>query len=144
MKIKPIIIKQWLGVTFGSTILLGSSFLVYFMLVMIFERLGNLDGQYGFMSKLRVGYGIFLMLLCICLYFTKLLDWIKACFLTCGMSTFLIAISVQLYFAPWIFISLSIFVILMGLFILFKLKKKWYHYYAILLVILFLILYLWN
>ena len=87
MKIKPIIIKQWLGVTFGSTILLGSSFLVYFMLVMIFERLGNLDGQYGFMSKLRVGYGVFVMILCSCLYFTKLLDWIKACFLTVSYRT---------------------------------------------------------
>lgn len=142
MKIKPIILKEWLGVTFGSIILLVASFLVYFMLVIIFERLGNSDGQYGFMSKLRVGYGVFVMILCSCLCFTKLLDWIKACFLTVGMSVFLIAISVQLYYAPWIFIPLSTFVILMGLLISFKLKKKWYHYYAILLVIPFLILYL--
>ena len=142
MKIKSQILKQWLSVTFVSVLLLGASFLVYFMLFAFFERLGNSDGQYGFVSILRVGYGIFLMALCVCLYFTKMLDWLKACFLTVGMSAFLIAISVQLYYAPWIFITLAAFVILMGLFILFKLKKKWYHYYAILLVIPFLILYL--
>lgn len=142
MKTKSLIFKQWIGVTLGSIILLGASFFLYFILVMIFERVGNSDGQYGFMSKLRVVYGVFMMVLCICLYCTKLLDWMKACFLTVGISTFLITISVQLYFAPWIFIPLSIIVILLGLFILFKLKKKWYHYYAILLVVPFLILYL--
>lgn len=142
MKLKSLILKQWLSVTFVSILLLGASFLAYFMLFALFERLVNSDGQYGFVSILRVGYGILLMVLCICLYFTKMLDWLKACFLTVGMSAFLIAISVQLYFAPWIFISLSALVILTGLFILFKLKKKWYHYYAILLAIPFLILYL--
>lgn len=141
-KIKALIFKQWLSVTLGSVLLLGVSFLVYLVLFTLLERLGNPSGQYGFVSFLRIGYGIFLMVLCICLYFTKIFDWLKACFLTVGMSTLLIAISVQLYYAPWIFITLSAFVILTGLFILSKLKKKWYHYYAILLVIPFLILYL--
>ncbi len=142
MKIKPLFIKQWLGVTFGSALLLVASFLGYFMLFAFFERFGDSDGQYDFVAFLRVGYGIFLIALCICLYFTKMFDWLKACFLTVGMSTFLIAISVQLYFAPWIYITLSALVILIGLFILFKLKQLWYHYYAILLVILCLILYI--
>lgn len=142
MKRNSLFFKQWIGVTFGSILLLGASFLVYFLLFALFERLGNSEGQYGFVSTLRVGYGIFWMILCICLYFTEMPDCLKACFLTAGMSAFLIAISVQLYNIPWAFITLSAFSILVGLLILLKLKKKWYHYYALLLVIPFLILYL--
>lgn len=142
MKNKSLIFKQWLIVTFGSILMSSVAFMIYFMLFAFFERFGNSGGQYGFVSILRVGYGIFCMALCTGIYFTKMVDLFKACFLTAGMASLLIAVSVQLYFAPWIFIILSAFVILMGLFMLFKLKKKWYHYYAILLVIPFLILYL--
>ena len=59
-----------------------------------------------------------------------------------GMSTFLTAISVQLYEKAWISIVFPASIILLAAFLLFKFKMKWYHYYALGLVIIALIIYL--
>ena len=141
MKTKLLYFKQWLIVTVGTVVLLGAAFLGYYLLFALMERVGNPGGQYDFVAYLRVGYGILWMALGIGLYFTKMPDLLKACFLAAGIGTFLISVAVQLFFAPWIFITLSAGIILAGLLMIFILKKKWYHYYAVLLVVPFIVLY---
>jgi len=135
--------KQWFIVTVGAVVLLGAAFLLYYLLFALLERFGNPGGQYAFVSYLRVGYGICWVALSIGLYFSKMTDLLKTCFLAAGIGTLLISVSVQLYFAPWIFILLSALVISAELLMVIKLKKKWYHYYAILLAVPFVILYSW-
>ena len=144
MENRKLVLKQWFLVTIGSFLLLILSFAMYYMLFMIFERVIRSGEHYAFVSYLRVGYGIFWLILCIGLYFSKIRDWLKACFLAMGMSTFLTAISVQLYEKAWISIVFPASIILLAAFLLFKFKMKWYHYYALGLVIIALIIYLWS
>ncbi len=136
---KYTIIKQGIQVTITSILLLGFAFLVYFLLFRLFE---DNRTTYGFVSFLRVGYGVLWLILCILFYLTHFKDWLKACFLNVGVSVFLISISVQLYDKPFIGLVISLCTYMICLFLLFRFKMKWYHYYALFLSLPFLFIYI--
>jgi len=138
MENKYTIIKQGIQVTITSILLLGFAFLVYFLLFRLFE---DNRTTYGFVSFLRVGYGVLWLILCILFYLTHFKDWLKACFLNVGVSVFLISISVQLYDKPFIGLVISLCTYMICLFLLFRFKMKWYHYYALFLSLPFLFIY---
>ena len=97
---KSAIIKEGILVTIASFLTLAVAFMLYFMIFMIFESIVNQDGSYGFVSSLRVGYGILWLGLCLIVYRTTLSDWLKASVLTASLTTFMVGIGVQLYKSP--------------------------------------------
>ena len=124
-------IKDGILVTIGSLIVLTVAFMLYFLIFMFFETVANKDASYNFVSSLRVGYGIVWIVLCLTIYHTRVPEWLKACVLAGSITTFMAGIGVQLYKAP-IVIGLVMFLVsAIGVFLLYKMKKKWYHYYAI-------------
>ena len=100
MSKKSGIIKEGMIVTIASLLTLAVAFMLYFMIFMIFESIANQDGSYGFVSSLRVGYGILWLGLCLIVYRTTLSDWLKASVLTASLTTFMVGIGVQLYESP--------------------------------------------
>ncbi len=139
MENKYKIVKQGILVTITSVFLLGFAFLVYFLLFRLFEENRT---TYGFVSFLRVGYGVLWLIICVLSYLTRLYDWLKASFLNVGVSVFLISISVQLYDKPLIGLLLSSSIFIVCLFLLIRFKMKWYHFYALLLSLPFLFIYI--
>ena len=135
-------IKEGILVTLGSFVALAISFMLYFLIFMLFETMANQDGSYGIVSSVRVGYGILWIVLCLIIYRTKIYDWLKASILTGSLTTFMVGIGVQLYETPIIVGFIIFFVAAMGVFLLRKMKKKWYHYYAIVISIIAALFYL--
>ncbi|HRL00033.1 MAG TPA: hypothetical protein PK486_06405, partial [Trichococcus flocculiformis] len=100
MNKKSGIIKEGLLVTIASLLTLAVAFMLYFLIFMVFESFANQDGSYGFVSPLRVGYGIIWLGLCLIVYRTTIYDWLKAGVLTASLTTFMVGIGVQLYESP--------------------------------------------
>lgn len=142
MNKKSEIIQEGILVTIGSLVALAVAFLMYFLIFMIFETITNQDGSYGFVSPVRVGYGIIWLCLCLILYRTRIYDWLKASMLTGSLTTFMVGIGVQLYKNPVIVGLVMFWVTATGVFLLRKMKKKWYHYYAIVISIIAALFYL--
>lgn len=109
------------------------SFGVYFLLFMLLERGGNSPNTYGFVSWLRMGYGILWLFLCFAAYCSRWPEWFKASILAGSITTFYASFGVQLHETP-LFIALGItLVAATAVVLLHKLHKKWYHYYAVLI-----------
>ena len=139
---KSAIIKEGILVTIASFLTLAVAFMLYFMIFMIFESIANQDGSYGFVSSLRVGYGILWLGLCLIVYRTTLSDWLKASVLTASLTTFMVGIGVQLYESP-IVVGLVLFLVAAtSAFLLHRTNQKWYHYYAIAISIIAALFYL--
>lgn len=144
--------KVGIFVTIGSIVALISSFALYFLLFLLFERISMGDQQgmvvghepdsYGFVSWLRIGYGIAWLLLCLTVYRSRLPEWFKASILAGALTTFLTAFGVQLHESLFIIIVSMIVVLAAALFWLRKMNKKWYHYYAVAISIAASIFYL--
>lgn len=139
---KKTVIKEGILVTLGSLAALAIVFILYFLLFMLFETFANLNGSYGFVSWLRVGYAIACMVLCLIIYRTHISDLLKAGILTGSLTAFMTAFGVQLYKIPVIAGMIISLVYVVCLFLLYKTKKKWYHYYAVAISILAAIIYL--
>ena len=139
---KYAIIKEGILVTIASFLTLAVAFMLYFMIFMIFESIANQDGSYGFVSSLRVGYGIIWLGLCLIVYRTTIYDWLKAGVLTASLTTFMVGIGVQLYESPIAVGAVLFLVAATSVFLLHKTKQKWYHYYAVALSILAALFYL--
>lgn len=142
MNKKSGIIKEGLLVTIASLLILAVAFMLYFLIFMVFESIANQDGSYGFVSSLRVGYGILWLGLCLIVYRTTLSDWLKASVLTASLTTFMVGIGVQLYKSPIVVGLVLLLVASISVFLLHKMKQKWYHYYAVALSILAALFYL--
>lgn len=142
MNKKTQIIKEALLVTIGSFVISAISFLLYFLIFMLFEKMANHDGSFGFVSWVRIGYGIIWIVLCIIIYRTKISDWFKACILAASLTTFVVAIGVKSFETPIIAYLVMFLVAVIGVFLLYKTKKKWYHYYAIVLSVIAALFYL--
>lgn len=134
-------IKAGIFVTIGSIVALILSFALYFLLFRLLEGMAMGDRQgmdvghepdsLGFVSWLRMGYGIAWILLCLAVYRSKLPEWFKASILAGALTTFFAAFGVQLYETPVIVVAVMIVAIGAALFGLRKMNKKWYHYYAV-------------
>ena len=142
MNKKSGIIKEGLLVTIASLLTLAVAFMLYFLIFMVFESFANQDGSYGFVSSLRVGYGIIWLGLCLIVYRTTIYDWLKASVLTASLTTFMVGIGVQLYESP-IVVGLVLFLVAAtSAFLLHRTNQKWYHYYAIAISIIAALFYL--
>ena len=142
MSKKSGIIKEGMIVTIASLLTLAVAFMLYFLIFMVFESFANQDGSYGFVSSLRVGYGIIWLGLCLIVYRTTIYDWLKASVLTASLTTFMVGIGVQLYESPIVVGLVLLLVASISVFLLHKMKQKWYHYYAVALSILAALFYL--
>ena len=142
MSKKSRIIKEGILVTIARFLTLAVAFMLYFLIFMVFESIANQDGSYGFVSQLRVGYGIIWLGLCLLVYRTTVYDWLKASVLTASLTTFMVGIGVQLYESP-IVVGLVLFLVAAtSVFLLHKMNQKWYHYYAIAISIMAALFYL--
>lgn len=142
MSKKSEIIKEGILVTIASFLTLAVAFMLYFLIFMVFESIANQDGSYGFVSLLRVGYGIIWLGLCLIVYRTTVYDWLKASVLTASLTTFMVGVGVQLYESPIVVGLVLLLVASISVFLLHKMKQKWYHYYAVALSILAALFYL--
>lgn len=142
MSKKSGIIKEGISVTLASLLTLAVAFMLYFLIFMVFESVANQDGSYGFVSPLRVGYGIVWLGIGLIVYRTTINDWLKASVLTASLTTFMVGIGVQLYESPIIVGLILLLVAATSIFLLHKTKQKWYHYYAVALSILAALFYL--
>lgn len=142
MNKKSEVIKEGILVTIASFLILAVAFMLYFLFFMIFETVANQDGSYGFVSPLRVGYGIIWLGLCLIVYRTTISDWLKASVLAGSLTTFMVGIGVQLYESPIIVGLILLLVASIGVFLIHKMKQKWYHYYAIVISIIAALFYL--
>ena len=142
MNKKSGVIKEGILVTIASLLTLAVAFMLYFLIFMIFETVANQDGSYGFVSLLRVGYGIIWLGLCLIAYRTTVYDWFKASVLTASLTTFMVGIGVQLYESPIAVGAVLFLVAATSVFLLHKTKQKWYHYYAVALSIIAALFYL--
>lgn len=123
-------IKKGLLVTIGGMLLLVVSFVLYLFLFRMFEAP---DQSFRFIAPLRAGYGIVWLFAVILIYRTHAADWVKAVFLAGGLGTFMITEGVQLYRWPVLQIVLASAAILGSIYLLYRSKKKWYHYFAVFL-----------
>lgn len=136
------IIKEGIQVTIGSFVALAIAFLLYFLIFMLFETMANHDGSYGFVSPVRIGYGIVWITLCLILYRARIYDWLKASILTASLTTFMVGIGVQLFENPIVVYLVMLLAAAIGVFLLRRTKQKWYHYYAIVISIFAALFYL--
>jgi hypothetical protein len=134
-------IKEGILVTIGSLVTLVLAFMLYFLVFTLFETLANQDGSYDYVSKVRVGYGIIWIVICLIIYRTKINDLLKASILTGAMTTFMVGMGVQLHKTPFLAGLVMLLVAATGIFLLRKMKKKWYHYYAIVISVFAALLY---
>lgn len=135
MKKKYDILKHALLVTIGSLLILVFAFILYYLVFMILETVANRDGSYNYVSTLRIGYGIVWIAAGIIIYRTKIYDWLKACILTGSLGAFMIGTGVVLFEKPILVGIIMFLVSSTSIFVLFKVKKKWYHYYAVALAL---------
>lgn len=142
MNKKSEIIKDVILVTLSSIITIVLAFILYFLLFMIFENMGNKDGSYNFVSLLRVGNGIIWMVFCLIMYRIRIPDWIKAGILTGSLTAFMIGIGVQFFEMPLIAGLIVLITVSAAIYMLRKMNKKWYHYYAIMISIIAALFYL--
>lgn len=142
MSKKSEIIKEGMIVTLASFLTLAVAFMLYFLIFMVFESIANQDGSYGFVSLLRVGYGIIWLGLCLIVYRTTVYDWLKASVLTASLTTFMVGIGVQLYESPIVVGLVLLLVAATSVFLLHKMNQKWYHYYAVAISIIAALFYL--
>jgi len=131
MSKKSAFIKEGILVTIVSFAAMVLSFMLYYLVFMLFDSIENRAGSYGFVSYIRVGYGFLWIFLCLILYRAKIPDWLKASILAASLTTFMAAIGVQLFKSPIIVGLIMLLVSVIGVLLLYKMKKKWYHYYAI-------------
>lgn len=132
-------IRKGLLVAVGGMILLVVSFFLYLFL---FRMLGSPSGSYNFVAPLRVGYGVMWLLAVILIYRSDAADWLKAVFLAGGLGTFMITEGVQLYRWPVLQIGAASAVILGSVYLLYRSKKRWYHYFAVILAVSVLLFYI--
>jgi hypothetical protein len=142
MSKKSEIIRDGLLVTIGSMLALMAAFMLYFSIFMLFESVANQDGSYGFVSPLRVGYGIVWLALCLIIYRTKISEWLKASILAGSLTTFMVGTGVQFNKTPIVVGLVILSVAAIGVFLLRKMKKKWYHYFAIIISLIASLFYL--
>ena len=142
MSKKSGIIKEGMLVTIASFLALAAAFMLYYLIFMVFETVANQDGSYGFVSILRVGYGILWLGLGLIVYRTTIYDWLKASVLTASLTTFMVGIGVQMYESPIVVGLVLLLVAATSAFLLHKTKQKWYHYYAIVISIIAALFYL--
>jgi hypothetical protein len=142
MNKKSEVIKDGILVTIASFLALAVAFMLYFLIFMFFETVANQDGSYGFVSPLRVGYGIVWLGLGLIAYRTAIYDWLKASVLTASLTTFMVGIGVQLYESTIIAYFVLFLVAATSVFLLHKTKQKWYHYYAVVISIIAALFYL--
>ncbi|WP_434351425.1 hypothetical protein [Trichococcus flocculiformis] len=142
MNKKSGVIKEGILVTIASLLTLAVAFMLYFLIFMIFETVANQDGSYGFVSLLRVGYGIIWLGLCLIVYRTTINDLLKASVLAASLTTFMVGIGVQMYESPIVVGLILLLVAATSVFLLHKTKQKWYHYYAVVIAIIAALFYL--
>ncbi len=142
MNKKSEMIKDGILVTIGSFIAVVVAFMVYFLVFMLFETMANKDASYNFVSSLRIGYGIVWIVLCFITYRTRVPEWLKASILAGSLTTFMAGIGVQLNKTPIVIGLIMFLVSAISIFLLYKMKKKWYHYYAIAISIIAALFYL--
>jgi hypothetical protein len=121
---------------------LAAAFMLYYLIFMFFETVADQDGSYGFVSILRVGYGILWLGLGLIVYRTTIYDWLKASMLTASLTTFMVGIGVQMYESPIVVGLVLLLVAATSVFLLHKTKQKWYHYYAVVIAIIAALFYL--
>lgn len=142
MNKKSGIIKEGLLVTAGGFTGLILVFILYYLLFMFFEAFIDRESTYHFVSSLRLGYGIFWLAICILLYRSGIHDILKAIFLAMSLTAFMAGTGVQLNKYPAaIFLTVALTAAI-SLFLLYKMKKRWYHYYAVGISVLAAIIYL--
>lgn len=139
---KKTVMKEGILVTISSLAALAIVFILYFMLFTLFETVANQDGSYNYVSWLRVGYGIVCMVLCLIIYRTHISDLLKAGILTGSLTAFMAAAGVQIYKTPVIGGLIIFLASAVCIFLLYKTKKKWYHYYAVVISIFAALFYL--
>ena len=142
MSKKSGIIKEGMLVTIASFLALAAVFMLYYLIFMFFETVADQDGSYGFVSILRVGYGILWLGLGLIVYRTTIYDWLKASMLTASLTTFMVGIGVQMYESPIVVGLVLLLVAATSVFLLHKTKQKWYHYYAVVIAIIAALFYL--
>lgn len=145
MNAKSRSIKDGIFVTIGSIVVLILSFALYFLLFRLFEGMimgeqegmvvGHQPDSLNFVSWLRMGYGIAWLLGGLPVYRSGLPEWFKASILAGALTSFFAAFGVQLYEMPMIMTGVIILVIAAALVWLYKMHKKWYHYYAVAIAI---------
>lgn len=129
-------IKQGIFVIVGSFLMLGLSFMLYFGLFRVFQTILNPEGRFGFVMFLRIGYGIILLLIAIIVDRTQLPEWLKASFLSAGLGTFLITLSVALYKTPMLAYASIALTLGLTVFHLIKTKRKWFSFIPIVMTLI--------
>ena len=76
------------------------------------------------------------------MYRTRIPEWIKASILAGSLTTFMAGIGVQLYESPIIAGLSALLAVGAAIYMLHKMNKKWYHYYAIAISIIASLFYL--
>ena len=142
MNKKSEIIKEGVLVTVGSLVALVVAFALYFLIFMFFENMANQDGSYTFVSPVRVGYGVVWIVFCLIIFRTRIPEWLKASILAGSLTTFIVGIGVQSYATPIIAGLVALLAVGAAIYMLHKMNKKWYHYYAIAISIIAALFYL--
>ncbi|WP_027107858.1 hypothetical protein [Lacticigenium naphthae] len=143
MNKKSEIIKEGLLVTVGGFVILIVAFLLYFITFMLIQKMVNQNNSYNFVAPLRVGYGIIWIVFCFIIYRSRIGEWLKASVLTGSLTTFMATVGVQLFEYPIIVALFMVLAVVISLFLLRKMKKAWFHYYAIAISIIASLYYLW-
>lgn len=118
------------------------SFLLYYMLFILFERVANMSGTYNFVGLLRIFYGLSWFISGYLLYRSNTHDILKASLLACALATFLVTMGINFYQTPMLSLLFIIIVVLLCIAWLYKQRKSWYHYYAVLLAVFAIIFYM--
>ncbi len=119
---------------------LGICFMTYFGLFRIMETTVGRVFNVGFFRQM---FALFLIIVYFIVLRTKTSDRIKAFLLIGPLGTLLITVILTFYQNIPLFVGLIVFVSVLLIYILYRMKKHWYYYYASILAILAAIAYGW-
>lgn len=130
------IFKEGLYVTLGSLLAMVVAFGGYFLLFMLIARVFSQSGSYYFVAWLRMGYGILWLLFGAFFYKMHGPDWLKASLLAAALTTFFASSGVQFFANPLLAGLILVLTASIVVFLLYRARQPWYHYYAVALALL--------
>ena len=136
------LIRKWILVTLTALIVMVVAFVLYFVLFMFLEKI--LQGNYAFVPKLRVGYGILWLLGAFLMDQTKLKEWLKAGIFAGGIAVFMITMGVVFYENLTLEIVLILMTFALSVIYLVYRKRELFYYYGVFIALSAAGFYLWN
>lgn len=123
-------------------VFLAASFLAYYALFSVMEYAFNEGRSYWFVSIIRLGIGVALLGGFFLVDRGTANDRVKSSLFACALSVTLIGLGVQLYERPALFYIIASLLYALCLSILYRRRRRWPYYYALVLAALASILYL--